>query len=173
MNRAQQYEKQRKALQWYAEGKTIAQIQELTNYTVSMVFHIIKKAGVKSRRAQDYADDPDLGMSMNIFRSRPAAYKALMHADLLSGRPQTVLDADEYRRLGCNRTIRLRLKKFLARLNLTVLVNLYPALFDLKNNRYYRLTYRELVLLHAAPEQFLRSNADKIREGWRCKNEND
>lgn len=166
MKREQQHAKQARVIQDYAAGKTIAQIQEWSDYTQSMIFHIIKQAGLKSRRAQDYAEDPDLGMAMNMFRTRPGAYAALAHADLLAGRPQVVIDDDEFKRMGCTKPVRLRLKKFLTPLHLTVLTDVYPALFSLRENKYYRLTYRELVLLHASPEQWLRNNAVKIRENW-------
>lgn len=160
--------KQLQVCELYRADASIGEIQATTHYTESMIYHILQKHNVPRRQEQIRSTDPDIDRLMpDLVASRAAAHRILQRCTLLEDKPNLALAGDEWMRLGLKPAKRKTVEVFLSKLGLCIMPTPYPALFDLKNNRYYRLTYREVVFLYANPEKFLAAEAENIKKGWK------
>jgi hypothetical protein len=170
MNREDQHAKHAAVIAAYNRGEDIGAIQTEHNYTSSMIFHILRKHGVATRKVQHINLDPEAALLVPALTRRYSEAQAIMaRADMLDARPNLVLNDVEFKRLMIRPKRVKATQDFLKKLNLTILLLPYPALFDLRNNRYWRMTHRELVLLYVDTAGFLQANAAHIRKNWRAK----
>lgn len=168
MTREEQREKAIIAIRMYKDNAPLEQIQEATGYTQSRVFQILKAAGVPTHRKQYYNDEPDMERLVGtLIRRKTEAIRALVRADMLDTRPQFQLTDEEFSRLHIKPTRRKQVEKFLKGLGLMLWTTPYPALFSLRENKYYRITHRELMFLHADPARWLHEAAPRIKRGWK------